>query len=324
MSRSILVLLAAFLLGTLAPAGAEPASDAEKKLWKKTTRKIRRIIRRPRGPYMRGPFVIVVYEDEDSEGGYEGMVYEPTLRLKRYFILLGEVNSSDPRWPVICLDMIEKVRAQAHQDRGKWELVYWAASDLELRIKEKLKKLAGDAGAGVRDALETFGYAHLRAAALRNEALEHQGSFALSASPPMSGKLRLTSCYGIRLHPIYRRFAFHHGIDLGFESGAKILASGDGEVKLAGYSRGYGKLVEILHANGLRTRYAHMSRIDVKPGEKVKAGQVLGTPGATGLATGPHLHWEVRYEEASALDPARVLAFTGQLPARKPVPRTSD
>lgn len=316
-----MALLVGFLLDPSGPVEAGTPGGKGSRLWKDPVRKIRRIIRRPRGPYMRGPFVIIVYEDEDSSGGYEGTVYEPSLPLKRYFILLGDVKDSDPRWPVLCLDMIEKVRTQAHQDEGKWELVYWAASDLELRISEKLKRMAKEENAGgMRQALESYGYTHLRATALRNEALIHRDRFVLSSSPPMSGKLRLTSCYGIRLHPIYRRFAFHHGVDLGFESGAKILSTGDGVVKLAGYSRGYGKLVEIQHANGLRTRYAHMSRIDVEPGQSVKAAQPLGLPGATGVATGPHLHWEVRYEEASALDPARILAFAGHLPTRGKTP----
>jgi hypothetical protein len=136
LTRSVAALLILFGFALFAPAEAGSRATG-KQTWREATRKIRRIIRRPRGPYMRGPFVIVVYDDEGGgDGGYQGAVYEPILELKRSFILLGDVKESDPRWPVLCLDLIEKARAQALGDPARWALVHWAAADLELRIGE--------------------------------------------------------------------------------------------------------------------------------------------------------------------------------------------
>jgi murein DD-endopeptidase MepM/ murein hydrolase activator NlpD len=104
----------------------------------------------------------------------------------------------------------------------------------------------------------------------------------------------ITSGFGYRRDPFNGRAAMHAGIDFKGPVGSPIFAAADGRVTWAGWRGGYGKAVEVTHPNGLMTRYAHMSRIDVKPGQLVKAGATLGGLGSTGRSTGPHLHFEVR------------------------------
>ena len=105
---------------------------------------------------------------------------------------------------------------------------------------------------------------------------------------------RITSTFGYRSDPFTRRSAMHSGIDFKGAMGSPIFAAATGEVTFAGRKSGYGNCVEITHANGIVTRYAHLSRIDVAAGQPIEAGETLGGLGSTGRSTGPHLHFEVR------------------------------
>lgn len=110
---------------------------------------------------------------------------------------------------------------------------------------------------------------------------------------PIDGA-RVTSGFGSRRHPVLGYTRMHKGVDFGAPTGTPIFAAGDGTVETAGWSNGYGKLVLIRHNGTYETAYGHMSAINVKPGQRVKQGQVIGRVGMTGIATGPHLHFEVR------------------------------
>ena len=105
---------------------------------------------------------------------------------------------------------------------------------------------------------------------------------------------RVTSGFAMRMHPILNSWKQHKGVDYGAPSGTAIRAVGEGTVDFAGWQNGYGNVVEIRHSAQRSTLYAHMSRIDVKHGAHVEQGQRVGTVGATGWATGPHLHFEVK------------------------------
>jgi murein DD-endopeptidase MepM/ murein hydrolase activator NlpD len=105
---------------------------------------------------------------------------------------------------------------------------------------------------------------------------------------------RVTSGFAMRMHPILNSWKQHKGVDYGAPSGTAIRAVGDGTVDFAGWQNGYGNVVEIRHSAQRSTLYAHMSRIDVKRGAHVEQGQRVGAVGATGWATGPHLHFEVK------------------------------
>jgi len=96
-----------------------------------------------------------------------------------------------------------------------------------------------------------------------------------------------------RFHPVLKKSRPHLGTDYAASTGTKVWATAKGTITFAGRKGGYGKLVEIEHANGYRTRYAHLSRISVNSGQTVKKKDVVGRVGATGLATGPHLHYEL-------------------------------
>ncbi len=112
--------------------------------------------------------------------------------------------------------------------------------------------------------------------------------------PISDGTRRLMSGYGMRMHPIYKTMRMHQGVDFAAPTGTPIYSTGNGVVSRAERNRhGYGLMVEIDHGYGYMTRYAHMSKIDVRRGQKVKRGEVIGKVGNTGTSTAPHLHYEV-------------------------------
>jgi murein DD-endopeptidase MepM/ murein hydrolase activator NlpD len=123
---------------------------------------------------------------------------------------------------------------------------------------------------------------------------------------PLAGELELSSNYGYRADPFTRGAALHTGMDLRAEHGSPVRATGPGKVVTAEYSGGYGNMVEIEHAGGISTRYAHMSAILVSEGQTVTAGTLVGRVGSTGRSTGPHLHYETRIDGDPA-DPNRFL-----------------
>ena len=105
---------------------------------------------------------------------------------------------------------------------------------------------------------------------------------------------RVTSGFAMRMHPIHNVWKQHKGVDYGAPTGTPIRSVGDGVVEFAGRQNGYGNVVEIRHSNQRSTVYAHLSRIDVRQSQRVDQGARIGAVGATGWATGPHLHFEVK------------------------------
>ena len=112
--------------------------------------------------------------------------------------------------------------------------------------------------------------------------------------PVLAG--RITSDFGMRLHPIFKRYRKHPGIDFAAKPGAPIYATADGVVKLSKFNGGYGNCVFIDHLYGFESRYGHMQKILVRRGQRVKRGDKIGLVGKTGVATAPHLHFEVHYK----------------------------
>lgn len=117
---------------------------------------------------------------------------------------------------------------------------------------------------------------------------------------------RKTSGMGMRLHPIFQTLQKHNGVDYAAPSGTPTYTVGDGVVDFAGVQGGYGNMVIVRHANGHSTVYAHLSRIQVRKGQSVTQGQVIGNVGSTGWSTGPHLHFEFRINGVYT-DPQRVI-----------------
>ncbi len=116
----------------------------------------------------------------------------------------------------------------------------------------------------------------------------------------------VTSRFGWRIHPIFRTREFHTGLDIATRWGSPVLAARRGIVRFAGWAPGYGEMVVLQHPHGMETRYAHLSRLLVRAGERVSEGQPIGQIGSTGWSTGPHLFFEVR-RNGIAVDPAPYL-----------------
>ena len=134
---------------------------------------------------------------------------------------------------------------------------------------------------------------------------------------------RVTSGFAMRMHPILQRMRAHLGVDYAAPTGTPVRVVGDGVVEFAGWQGGYGNVVHVRHGGDRLTVYAHLSRVDVRKGQRLAQGQHLGAVGATGWATGPHLHFEFRVNgvhqdplkiakasESVSLDPAARPRFT--------------
>ena len=141
----------------------------------------------------------------------------------------------------------------------------------------------------------------------------------------------ITSGFGSRRHPILGYTRMHSGVDFGAPFGSPIYAVGDATVSFAGWHGGHGNYVKLEHGNGYGTGYGHMSRIAVSPGSHVRAGQVIGYVGSTGLSTGPHLHYElfqngvkvnplsVKFTVNNNVDQSELTAFRAKLAQFKAV-----
>lgn len=137
------------------------------------------------------------------------------------------------------------------------------------------------------------------------DAPETEGTVQPAISIPSRNPLnsaRLTSGYGMRVHPVLGRRKAHHGIDLAAPTGTPVYATADGIVTKAKWFSSYGLYISIDHSADLETRYAHLSKLAVEAGEQVKKGDLIGYVGSTGRSTGPHLHYEVRIDGV-AVDP---------------------
>lgn len=132
----------------------------------------------------------------------------------------------------------------------------------------------------------------------------------LAAAPtlwPVQG--RITGSFGERIDPFSGEGAFHRGVDISSEIGARIVAPADGLVRFSEIMNGYGRTVLIDHGNGISTLYGHMSGFAVSPGQLVHRGDTLGYVGSSGRSTGPHLHYEVRIFN-TPVNPHKYLRFT--------------
>jgi murein DD-endopeptidase MepM/ murein hydrolase activator NlpD len=123
---------------------------------------------------------------------------------------------------------------------------------------------------------------------------------------PLAGDVDQTSGFGVRMDPFVRALAMHTGLDMRANMGEPVRATAAGKVVSAGWSGGYGKMVEVDHGNGLSTRYGHLSAIDVSEGQTIRVGQIVGKVGSTGRSTGPHLHYETRID-GDPVDPQKFL-----------------
>jgi len=132
----------------------------------------------------------------------------------------------------------------------------------------------------------------------------------LPTGVPIGGNFRMTSGFGLRVDPFTHTLARHEGLDFTAMQGTPILATADGLVTRSGWEDTYGNIVEVTHAEGFMTRYAHISKRLVTEGQRVKRGQHIADVGSTGRSTGPHLHYEV-FRHGHVLNPTQVLPTGG-------------
>lgn len=138
------------------------------------------------------------------------------------------------------------------------------------------------------------------AIAINRELIRHTPSAA-----PVNG--RITSRFGMRRHPIFGKLLFHYGVDISGVKGTAIKASAAGWIFSCGYSTRSGRFLRIDHGYGYTSIYTHLDRIYVRKGQKISRGQTIAALGSTGLATGPHLHYEIRWN-GRPIDPEPFLA----------------
>lgn len=177
---------------------------------------------------------------------------------------------------------------------------------IEVQKKEKERVLA--TAVNDRDTSERA-YRDLLATSQRIEEMVNRNQWSNSGPSGSTGMMmwptevrEITSPFGWRTHPIYGTQRFHSGIDIGADYGDPVVAADGGVVISAGWLGGYGKAVVIDHGNGLSTIYGHNSQLLVTEGQRVRKGELISRVGATGDATGPHLHFEVR-QNGSPVNP---------------------
>lgn len=128
--------------------------------------------------------------------------------------------------------------------------------------------------------------------------------------PPVPGVI--TSRFGWRNDPINGKSAYHRGVDIRGRRGSDVTATADGKVKIENYTKGSGRYILIDHANGFVTKYAHLKKSLVKKGDTVTRGQVIGLVGSTGRSTGPHVHYEIHYND-KIVNPTRFVRIARYL-----------
>jgi murein DD-endopeptidase MepM/ murein hydrolase activator NlpD len=209
----------------------------------------------------------------------------------------------------------QKQRQQLDQLKNRVE----AIEDTSRRLSEELSggeqqqqeeegtDLHGTGGPAL-DA-STFSEIEFHAAHLEQDLKELESTLRVRARVPSIWPVEgeTTDRFGMRSNPFGDEAPeFHAGQDIAAPRGTPVVAAADGVITLAGTQNGYGNVVYINHGNGFATRYGHLSRIDVSVGQEIRRGEILGAVGSTGRSTGPHLHYEVRVNEA-AVNPRRYL-----------------
>ncbi|MDR0491251.1 MAG: peptidoglycan DD-metalloendopeptidase family protein [Oscillospiraceae bacterium] len=167
--------------------------------------------------------------------------------------------------------LVEKIQASLEAEKDLYNQTLAEADKVQAEINKKVEELKRQ---------------QERASAA---SVKGTGSFTW----PVPSNSTVTSGYGTRLHPVYKVYRQHTGVDIAASYGAKIVAADSGTVITSSYNSSYGNYVVVSHGNGKTTLYAHLSSRSVSSGQAVSKGQTVGLAGSTGVSTGPHLHFEV-------------------------------
>jgi murein DD-endopeptidase MepM/ murein hydrolase activator NlpD len=247
------------------------------------------------------------------------------LALVGSFSIFGFVGSyARMAWKVANYNAL---RREIEDLRGRYQNLQHVVNQTNEQLAS-LESLAGEVSAmyGIKRRLEGPGdiavegrlapsfsesvqeYNYLRSSSLASLDRNFSRRWHLNTRPsmwPVDGKV--LSIWGQRIDPLSGEGAIHTGVDISATTGTVVHATADGVVVFASRFAGYGRLVIISHGDGLETYYAHLSRIDVMPGQDIRRGQTVGAVGASGRVTAPHLHYEVRVHH-QPLNPYRYLS----------------
>lgn len=221
----------------------------------------------------------IAEELDQSRIDLEAAEAELTRTLESVNIKRSEVKAEEDRLLQLRASRDSKLRAERAVKQQKQALL--------AETQENAARLRAIAAAEDRESARI-------ASMLRSGSSKGTGRYAGTMLWPCPGYERVSSQFGMRYHPILHYNRMHSGIDVSAPSGAPLVATGSGEIISAGWRGGYGNCVMIDHGNGLVSVYAHMSRVSVRVGQRVGAGDTVGAVGSTGLSTGPHLHFEIR------------------------------
>jgi murein DD-endopeptidase MepM/ murein hydrolase activator NlpD len=207
--------------------------------------------------------------------------------------------------------LLDEAIIRAENDVGEATSLFGRLGIDGKRVIAKSKHRTEEVGGPFIDATKVDGDG-LEVARRMEKALEARAAFEklkfaarqLPLARPLGETANITSGFGIRRDPFRRTLAMHSGVDFKSPTGTAVVATADGRVVAAGSEGAYGRMVEISHDNGVATRYAHLSEINVTVGQLVANGSVVGKIGNTGRSTGPHLHYETRVNRR-AVDPAK-------------------
>ena len=283
---------------------------------------------------------------EERVASYRGSIDEVTQDLERRQEMLeslgdqylGDLPEADAQAPSASADSREEEKAVKTISAMVPEAAGLARLEMrQIRFAEKMTKVAQARTLQAEAAIRQFGlnpevlarqarnaqgglfepffgkgkkdvrdprFVNLAAALGRMDAMERALAAIPTAMPAAS--MMMSSGFGYRADPFTGAAAMHAGLDFKGPVGTPILAAAEGKVVLAGFNGGYGKSVEIRHANGLITRYAHLSGVHVRAGQMVERGVQIGRMGSTGRSTGSHLHFEVRLN-GQAINPRKFL-----------------
>jgi murein DD-endopeptidase MepM/ murein hydrolase activator NlpD len=254
----------------------------------------------------------VVFEARDMTSAVIGLSYAHELvqssallmnDLETLEVVEGKQKDAVEERKAAVQDALDQLGTQRDELEADREQVDLKRQEAEAQA-ETQQKLVNDINSQIRyleaeKAQDEKDQAQIKA---QIEAAQRRGGTAPSVLQwPVSGH-RITSPFGWRVHPIFGTKKMHTGIDIGVPYGTPIKAAASGTVILAQSYGGYGNATAIDHGGGLVTLYGHQSKIVVKVGQKVDAGQLIGYVGCTGYCTGPHLHFEVR-EDGTPVNP---------------------
>lgn len=224
--------------------------------------------------------------------------------------------ASDPLAPLVAAEGRQLALARAAASAA--DARYQATRTLIARLGLDVRRFAPQSRPAMGGPLEEAGEMPRGAAAMA-ELLQSWNRLSQLGEATLSLPSRLpvvnftmTSGFGVRYDPFNGRAAMHAGVDFAGAHGEPILAAAEGVVVRAGWMNGYGNVIDIDHGRGILTRYGHLSRIQVREGDRVVAGDQIGRMGSTGRSTGTHLHFEIRVD-GQALDPMPFLRAAPQI-----------